>query len=142
MFLKTPEYRAYEAPTFKGTITYAPQIRELSDETLMRIYEVAKGDIPIDKYLQKCREILREAQDKFPIQMKTEIEYEVYCAGRLLAGSTDLDMAMCYAQRYRDRGRVEVYEVKKKVEIVATMSEIKRDIVNLGYMRYIMDGKK
>jgi hypothetical protein len=129
MFWKTPEYKAYEAPTFKKTvttITYTPQIRELSDETLMRIYEVAKCDIPIDNYLQKCREILREAQDKFPIQMKTEIEYEVYCAGRLVAGSTDLDMAMCYAQKYMDRGRVEVYEVKKKAEIVATISALKR----------------
>ncbi len=67
MFWKTPEYKAYEAPTFKKTVTtvtYTPQIRELSDETLMRIYEVAKGDIPIDEYLQKCREILRKAQEK------------------------------------------------------------------------------
>jgi len=53
-------------------------------------------------------------------------DYEVYCAGSWVAGATDLDTAMGYAQQYREEGRVEVYEVKKKTTLVAKMSALRK----------------
>jgi hypothetical protein len=58
--------------------------------------------------------------------MSNYTDYEVYCAGAWVAGSTDLDTAMGYAQQYREEGRVEVYEVKKKTTLVAKMSALRK----------------
>jgi hypothetical protein len=58
--------------------------------------------------------------------MSNYTDYEVYCAGAWVAGSTDLDEAMGYAQQYREEGRVEVFEVKKTMTLVAKMSAIRK----------------
>ena len=58
--------------------------------------------------------------------MSNYTDYEVYCAGAWVAGSTDLDEAMGYAHQYREEGRVEVFEVKKTMTLVAKMSALRK----------------
>ena len=58
--------------------------------------------------------------------MKTEIEYELYCADSWVAGSNSLEEMLRYAQQYREDGRVEVYEVTKKSELVFSATMIRK----------------
>lgn len=58
--------------------------------------------------------------------MKTEIEYELYCADSWVAGSNDLEEMLRYAQQYREEGSVEIRKVIKKSEIVFLGNKIKK----------------
>lgn len=58
--------------------------------------------------------------------MSNYTDYEVYCDGAWVAGSTDLEEAMGYAHQYREDGRVEVYEIKKTMTLVAKMSAMRK----------------
>ena len=55
-----------------------------------------------------------------------EIDYDIWCNDSWVAGANDLDEAMRYAHQYREEGRVEVYEVKKKTTLVAKMSMLRK----------------
>lgn len=52
------------------------------------------------------------------------IEYDIYCDADWVAGTSDLDEAVSYAQQYREDGMVEVYEVKKQSILVLKMSKL------------------
>ena len=58
--------------------------------------------------------------------MRIEIDYEIYCDKEFAASANNLDEAMRYAQDYRDDGSVEVYEVKKEIDLIAKMSKIRK----------------
>jgi len=51
-----------------------------------------------------------------------EIEFDIYCNKEWVAGSNNLDEAMRYAYQYSEDGAVEVYEVKKKINLIALVS--------------------
>ena len=58
--------------------------------------------------------------------MRIEIDYEIYCDDQWVAGANNLDEAMGYAQQYREDGRVEVFEVEKKSELVFKGSKLRK----------------
>jgi hypothetical protein len=58
--------------------------------------------------------------------MKIEIDYEIYCDDQWVAGANNLDEAMSYAQQYREDGRVEVFEVEKKSELIFKGSKLRK----------------
>jgi len=58
--------------------------------------------------------------------MKSEIEYELYCADSWVASSNDLEEMLRYAQEYREDGAVEIRKVIKKSEIVFLGNKIKK----------------
>ena len=58
--------------------------------------------------------------------MKTEIEYELYCADSWVAGSNNLEEILRYAQEYREEGKVEVRKVIKKSEMIFLGSKLRK----------------
>ena len=58
--------------------------------------------------------------------MRIEIDYEIYCDDEWVAGANNLDEAMGYAQQYREEGRVEVFEVAKKIELIFKGSKLRK----------------
>ena len=58
--------------------------------------------------------------------MRVEIDYEIYCDDEWVAGANNLDEAMGYAQQYREDGRVEVFEVEKKSDLIFKASKIRK----------------
>ena len=58
--------------------------------------------------------------------MRIEIDYEIYCDDEWVAGANNLDEAMGYAQQYRKDGRVEVFEVEKKTELIFKCSKLRK----------------
>jgi len=63
IFWKTPEYRIYETPTFKETVTtvtYTPQFKELSDAEITEVYDNCKSN----NCIEFARAILTKAQEK------------------------------------------------------------------------------
>lgn len=58
--------------------------------------------------------------------MRIEIEYELYCNDSWVAGANNLDEIMRYAHEYREEGRVEVFEVQKKSELVFKASKLRK----------------
>ena len=55
-----------------------------------------------------------------------EIDYDIWCNDSWVAGANDLDEAMRYAHQYREEGRVEVYEVEKKIELIFKGSKLRK----------------
>ena len=58
--------------------------------------------------------------------MRIEIDYDIYCADQWVASANNLDEAMAYAQQYREDGRVEVFEVEKKSDLIFKASKIRK----------------
>ena len=58
--------------------------------------------------------------------MRIEIYYDIYCANQWVASANNLDEAMAYAQQYREDGRVEVFEVEKKSDLIFKASKIRK----------------
>lgn len=71
--------------------------------------------------------------------MKTEIEYELYCADSWVAGSNNLEEILRYAQEYREEGKVEVRKVIKKSEMIFLGSKLKKASESKTYKPKIVD---